>query len=162
MTILSGTATPSTGLYFSLSGVVYQPGDTVFVTDIGVGVLRHPDPGSSLVCITTNVNTRCCRAADGTTTGNSLGDWYFPDGTMVPRNVNSPNGDFTRSVYTHQVRLNRRNNATTPLGTYTCGVPDMNGHTATITLGEFTVPSMKDNPCHADSFIVATVTCSYV
>ena len=66
-----------------------------------------------------------------------MGEWFFPDGSMVPRNRASPNGDFTRSGFTHQVRLNRRNNAMTPLGTYTCVVPDMNNamnHTATITL----------------------------
>ena len=118
---------------------MYQSGDTVLITDIGSTLVGddRSDPGSSLVCITTNVNTNCCRPADG---GN-VGEWFFPDGSgsMVPRNSDSPNGDFTRSGFTHQVRLNRRNNAMSPLGTYTCVVPDMNytvNHNATITLGE--------------------------
>ena len=134
--LLIGPPAPSTGLYFNLNGVVYLPGDTVLITDIGIGVRGSPDPGSSLVCITTNIITNCCRAADG---GN-VGEWFFPDGTMVPRFVTSPNGDFTRTSWTHEVRLNRRNNVTTPLGTYTCVVPDMNNtmnHNATITLGEY-------------------------
>ena len=115
---------PSTGLYFNLNGVVYLPGDTVFITDIGI-----------LVCNTANVNTNCCRMSDG---GN-VGEWFFPNGTIVPRTRDSPNGDFTRTGWTHQVRLNRRNNTMTPLGTYTCVVPDVNNimnHTATITLSE--------------------------
>ena len=65
------------------------------------------------------------------------GGWFFPNGSMVPRNRASPYGDFTRTGFTHQVHLNRRNNATIPLGNYTCVVPDMNNtmnHTATITL----------------------------
>ena len=132
-------AAPSTGLYFTLNGVVYQPNDTILITDIGVSTLvgeYTSDPGSSLVCITTNVNTNCCRGKDG---GN-VEEWFFPDGNMVPRNSDSPDGDFTRSGFTHQVRLNRRNNAMTPLGTYTCVVPDMNNtmnHNATIILGEY-------------------------
>ena len=112
---------------------MYQPGDTVLITDIGVGVKGSPDTGSSLVCITTNVNTNCCRPGDG---GN-VGEWFFPNGTIVPRNSDSPNGDFTRIGWTHEVRLNRRNNAITPLGNYTCVVPYMNNtmdHTATVTL----------------------------
>ena len=118
---------------------MYLPGDTVFITDIGIGLVADPNPGSSLVCNTSNVNTHCCRGRDNPN-GPSLGEWYFPNGTIVLRLSFSPNGDFTRNGYTHQVRLNRRNNAMTPLGSYTCVVPDMNNtmnHTATITLGEY-------------------------
>ena len=130
---------PSTGLYFTLNGVVYLPGDTVLIT--GIGVAEPINPGSSLVCNTSNVNTHCC-AGRNNPNGGPLGNWYFPDGTIVPHLSASPNGDFTRTAFTHQVHLNRRNNAMTPLGTYTCAVPDMNNtmnHTATITLdlGEY-------------------------
>ena len=114
-----------------MNGVVYFHGDTVFITDIGEK--GSTDPGSSLVCNTANVNTDCCRMRDG---GN-VGEWYFPNGTIVPRNRKSPNGNFTRSGYAHQVHLNRRNNVMIPLGNYTCVVPDMNNtmnYTATITL----------------------------
>ena len=131
---------PSTGLYFTLNGVVYLPSDTVLITDIGIGigVWVNPDPGSSLVCNTSNVNTHCCRGRNNPN-GGSLGEWYFPNGTIVPRFGDSMMSDFTRTGWTHQVRLNRKNNAMTPLGTYTCVVPDMNNmmnHNATITLGE--------------------------
>ena len=130
---LLNAAIPSSGLYFTLNGTVYLPGDTVFTTDIGV-VNSPTDPGRSLVCVTSNVNTQCCRGSDG---GN-VGEWYFPNGTIVPRNIKlnrSYYSSFTRSGFTHQVRLNRRYNSMTT-GTYECRVPDHHGllHTATIEL----------------------------
>ena len=128
----------SPGLYFTLNGRMYQSGNIVLITDIGEALPfpNNTDPGSSLVCNTSNVNTHCCRGRDNPNRG-SLGEWYFPNGTIVPRGIT---GDITRTGWTHQVRLNRRNNAMIPLGTYTCVVPDMNNtmnHTATITLGEY-------------------------
>ena len=138
---------PSTGLYFTLNGVVYLPGNTTLITGIGIDVPADPDPGSSLVCNTANVNTHCCRGSNNPN-GPGLGEWYFPDGTIVPRLATSPNGDFTRTGWTHEVRLNRRNDAMTPLGTYECRVPHMDTtstevHTATIILGEQIPPSKK-------------------
>ena len=96
---------------------MYLPGSIILVTAIEDS---RTDPDSSLVCVTSNVNTQCCRGRDG---GN-VGDWYFPDGTIVPRNSAAPSADFTRSGFTHQVRLNRRNNAMSPTGIYECRVPD--------------------------------------
>ena len=118
---------------------MYLPGDTVLITDIGIGSV-----GGSLVCNTANVNTHCCRNMDNPN-GPSVGEWYFPDGTIVPRGSVD---DITRTGFTHQVRLNRRNNAMTPLGTYTCVVPDMNNamnHTATIILGELRITNPNTN-----------------
>ena len=114
---------------------MYLPGDTVLITNIGkIGVVADPDPGSSLVCNTANVNTDCCRGVNNPN-GPALGEWYFPNDTIVPRSRDNPNDDFIRTGWTLEVRLNRMNNAMTPLGTYTCVVPDMNSamnHTATI------------------------------
>ena len=109
-------AAPTSGLYFTLSGTVYLPGDAILITAIGVS---GTDADSSLVCVTSNVNTQCCRGGDG---GN-VGEWYFPDETIVPRNSAAPSADFTRSGFTHQVRLNRRNSAMSPTGIYECIVP---------------------------------------
>ena len=123
-------AVPSSGLYFTLNGIVYLPGDTVLISDVGDSYYRA-DPGRSIVCVTSNVNTQCCRGVDG---GN-LGEWYFPNGTIVPRDSGNYGADFTRRGFTHQVRLNRRNiNAIAPTGSYECIVPDGNGvdHTARI------------------------------
>ena len=117
---------------------MYLPGDTVLITDIGAAEPIYPR--NSLVCYTTNVNSHCC-AGRNNPNGSPLGNWYFPNGTIVPRFRDSMNGDFTRTGSDHEVRLNRRNNAMTPLGTYECRVPHMDTtstemHTATITLGE--------------------------
>ena len=115
---------PGTGLFFSVSGTVYLPGDTVLITDIG----NFTDPtlegaANSLVCHTDNVNTQCCRGSDG---GN-VGEWHFPSGTIVPRN--SAGGDLTRSGFAQQVRLNRNTNTLTPTGDFSCRVPDWGGVT---------------------------------
>ena len=104
---------------------MYLPGDTVLITDIGEFTATTADgAGTSLVCVTSNVNTECCRGSDG---GN-VGEWYFPDGTIVPRYSQDPNADFSRSAFTHEVRLNRRNTgAMSPTGAYECRVPSLGG-----------------------------------
>ena len=122
---------PNTGLYFTLSGTVYLPNDTIFITNIGSENNRS-DHGSSLVCVTTNVNTQCCRTKDG----QNVGEWYLPNGTKI---LNTPNTNFYRTRYNQTVRLNSRNNAMSPTGVFTCVVPNDNStmnHTATITIGE--------------------------
>ena len=110
-----------------LNGVVYLPGDSVLITDIGV--FNGFGAASSLVCHTSNVNTQCCRLSDG----GRVGEWFFPNGSMVLRNNSNQNLYFTRSGFTHQVRLNRRienapriENASTLelIGEYSCRVPD--------------------------------------
>ena len=122
-------------LYFELNGAVYQPGSSILITDVGTAN-SAADADMSLICVTSEVNSQCCRGSDG---GNA-GEWYFPDGSIVPRARNDPNGDFTRSGFTEQVRLNRRNDAAAPTGVYTCAVPREDGcpgpmHTAHVTLG---------------------------
>ena len=121
-------APPSTGLYFTLSGTVYLSGDTILITDIGSA--NTDDSGSSLVCVTSNVNPRCCRTADG----GSGGEWHLPDGTRI---LNTPDTNFYRTRHKEQVRLNRRNNTMSPTGVFTCEVPnDGDSTVATITIGE--------------------------
>ncbi len=134
---------PGTGLYFTLSGTVYLHGDTIPITDVGdgfPGADNPPDPGPSLVCVTSNVNTLCCRGSDHPGNG-AVGNWLYPNGSIVLGNSANPNGDFTRNSHTQQIRLNRkRTDVMSPIGVYTCEVPDETNtgmiHTATITLGE--------------------------
>ena len=79
----------------------------MLITDIGSNATLD-DASSTLVCVTSNVNTKCCRGSDG----GSVGEWFHPNGTLVPRNSGTVGDDiFTRSGYTEQVRLNRRANA---------------------------------------------------
>ena len=121
-------APPSTGLYFMLGNIIYLPGDSLLITDIGEHPDLRSDPGSTLVCVTTNVNTQCCRGSDG---GN-VGEWFSPDGSMVPRSntIVSSTNIFARTGYTHHVRLGIVGTPTGPLGVYRCDVPD--GTTGTI------------------------------
>ena len=133
-------APPPTGLYFELSGVIYNDGDSVLISGVGLQPATRSDPGSTLVCVTTNVNTACCRKGEnnGVTnaTAGAVGEWHYPDGNLVPR----PSGtvvDFARVGYTRQVRLARTvSDSIPPLGVYTCEVPSPSGvkFTASITL----------------------------
>ncbi len=106
-----------------MSGTVYLPGATIPITDVGdgfPGVTNPVDPGPSLVCVTSNVNTMCCRGSDHSGSG-PVGDWLFPDGTIVLGNSANLNGDFTRSSHTQQIRLHRkRPDVMSPTGVYTC------------------------------------------
>ncbi len=126
-----------------MNGTVYLPGATIPITDVGDSYLsgnttNPTDPGPSLVCNTSNVNIMCCRSSDHDKTF-SVGNWLYPNGAIVPGNNVNPNGDFTRSVHTQQIRLNRkRPDVLFPTGVYTCMVPG-ESNTATITLGECTV-----------------------
>ena len=57
-----------------LRGTIYLPGSTVLITNIGTQGGTDPDqPGNTLVCVTTNINTQCCRNSDNNN-GGALGD----------------------------------------------------------------------------------------
>ncbi len=53
------------------------------------GTDNPSDPGPSLVCVTSNVNTMCCRGIDHPGSG-AVGNWLYPNGNIVIRN-NDPN-----------------------------------------------------------------------
>ena len=118
-----------------LGNNVYLPGDSVFISDIGYQPGTRADPGSTLVCVTTHVNTECCRGTDNPNNpnpnGGPVGEWFYPDGSMVPRsnNIGSSTNIFARYPYTHHVRLGSVGTPTGPLGAYRCDVP--NGTTGT-------------------------------
>ena len=110
-----------------LNGTTYLPGHSVLISDIGPQPADRSDPGTTLVCVTTNVNTACCRGGDNNgvsnATAGAVGEWYYPNGTLVRR----PGGkvvDFVRIGFTLQVRLARVvSDSIPPLGVYTCQVP---------------------------------------
>jgi hypothetical protein len=122
-----------------MNGTRYESGSTLTITNVGSSTYStgYANPDLSLVCMTSEVNTECCRHQDG----RSVGEWYFPDGSVVPRRKYDHAEDITRSGYNQQVRLNRINDAIGPIGTYTCKVPSQDGcgnvmHIANITLGQ--------------------------
>ena len=112
-------------------GNILLSGSSLYIFAIGE---QSPSPnersvaGSTLVCVTSNVNERCCRNGDG---GN-VGEWWNPTGTLVIRdNQDRSSSIFTRVGYHKQVRLSRRPDATGPVGRYTCVVPDSRGENMT-------------------------------
>ena len=120
LSLFTGTATQ---LYFTLRGNRYEPGDSILITDIGLHVISGNDigPGDSLVCNTTDVNTQCCTDVGG------VGEWFFPDGSMVPRN-NDTSSKIVRTGRSSQVRLNFKSpQMSPPTGEYTCVVPETGG-----------------------------------
>ena len=64
----------------------------------------------------------CCGVVPG-----RAGKWYFPGNESV--GVEGGGGDFYRDRGQGVVRLNRRNNATTPTGLFCCEIPDRNSVT---------------------------------
>ena len=106
-----------------LNNTIYLPGDSVLITDIGAQLLEDRTVvGSTLVCVTTNVNTHCCRGSDG----GAVGDYYYPNNSMVIRGnaIEIGTNTFSRYGYTEQVRLASVGNPLGPLGSYSCIVPD--------------------------------------
>ena len=131
-------AHPNTGIYFTLNGTVYLPGDTVLITDIGSHTTDDIfGTRSSLLCITSNVNTGCCRSTDNPFGLGSRGDWYFPNGTRI---LSTQENNFYRVRYLQQIQLYRRNGAMSPTGDFTCEIPNdadsTMPFTATIRIGE--------------------------
>ena len=106
----------ATQLYFTWRGNRYEPGDSILITDIGVHH-SNANPGDSLVCVTTDVNTQCC-------TDEGDGQWYFPNGSIILHNINDEGINIFRTGYTNQVHLNFRTEHTSPTGEYTCVVPE--------------------------------------
>lgn len=93
-----------------LDGTLYANNSAIFIDEIGEDTL-------SLKCHTTRPN--CCKE-------NVQGEWYYPDGSLVP--TRGAGQDFYRNRDDDgYVRLNRRNNAQSPRGVYYCVLPDIRG-----------------------------------
>ena len=80
--------------------------------------------GGALECHTDD--TTCCRGIDNPN-GPGRGEWYYPDGTVVP--PPSPGGDtgFYRTRGHMVIRLNRDGRGTNPTGVYRCEIPSTGG-----------------------------------
>ena len=98
--------------------------------DIGEG-------GDALLCLTDN---RMCCARAQSPGGDVLGDWYYPNGTVVGNyyvdSYNRVMWEFYRNRGQSVVRLNRRRGGAT--GIYHCEIPDANGVTQDIYVGLYT------------------------
>ena len=110
----------STAIALQLSGQRYGNNSLVTLTAIGEG------DTAALLCLTDRVE--CCDGGTG-------GDWYYPNGSLVPFGYEIPMASIYRNRDASRVRLNRRNNAQSPTGVYRCDVPDSSGADQSIYLG---------------------------
>ena len=100
------------------------------ITDIG-------EFRNALLCIT-NLS-ECCRQSYK---GTSPRDWYYPNsGSMVKKYF--PGSDLYRDRGPSVVRLNRRNNATSPTGIYRCRIPNSDEIGVDIYVGVYNANSGK-------------------
>ena len=102
------------GVYLFLGDRIVPNEGEILLTDI-----REGDAGA-LRCFTDRIN--CCRDEDTEHNVGALGQWSFPNGTHV--STIDQSGDIYVSRGLSVVRLNRRNNATTPTGQFCCHIPD--------------------------------------
>ena len=83
---------------------------------------------TALTCRTNS--TICCTGQDNPNSANGLGDWLFPNGTVVTRNQDITDSD-TDLLYsvgdTGALRLHRRGSVSGLTGSYCCVIPDNTG-----------------------------------
>ena len=94
---------------FSLNGVTYPNGSTVMRTDIGEG-------DNALLCITDDPN--CCSFIF-----NRAGEFYFPDGTLVPNLGGIGSSGYYRNRDIQLIRLNRQSQNGVITGQFHCEIP---------------------------------------
>ena len=75
------------------------------------------DGGDSVECRTDL--TTCCTSTEGSHRGN----WYFPNGTILPFSAGTLFDNIYENRDAQRVDLRRRNNATSPVGIYRCDIP---------------------------------------
>ena len=112
-------------VWFSLNGTTYQNNSCVALEDIG-------ENDTALLCMT-NL-TACCRPPYTGENGRSLGNLYFPNGTVVPSK--GSRWDIYRTRNQNVVLLNRRRGEEE--GIYRCEIPDSMNVTQTIYIGVYT------------------------
>ena len=103
-------------LHLIFRGVSYPNNSVLSLNDIG-----EFSTGSAILC-TTN-RSPCCSSTDASM---RFGEWYYPDGSLVP--TVTANQDFYRGRGTNQtIHLSRRNDAQSPSGHFCCKLPDSSG-----------------------------------
>ena len=106
------------GLFFTLNGEMYLPGEAILITDIGD---METGTTPALLCETKNVNSLCCTSQRFDLPSTNTAQWTFPNGDIVSRFGSNINVFYSRS---QRIWLRRRNNVTTRTGSYECRVLD--------------------------------------
>ena len=98
---------------------VYPNNSVIDINLVGEGYPGFSQTdGGALECHTDD--TTCCRGIDNPPDGTGRGEWYYPDGTVVPP---PGSGGIYRTRDHMVIRLNREGLVTGPLGTYRCEIP---------------------------------------
>ena len=103
----------SAAVHVILRGRVYSNNSDILITDIGEGE-------NALLCLTSLI--QCCRDSDTPSGEEVLGRWLYPNGSTIGEM--SKGEDFYTDRGSSVVRLNRRNNVTSPSGRFCCEIPD--------------------------------------
>lgn len=114
---------------FLLKGQRYYENELVAAEDI-------EEYDNALLCLT--IYRNCC-SSTFTGLGRAIGEWYFPDNTMVPIQARSDTA--YRNRWNGTVRLNRRlgigRQARDLQGMFTCEIPNHEGELRNLTIGIF-------------------------
>ena len=122
------------------SGPITTNNTEILITDIGL------DAEGGLPSLTCHTDlTACCRSLNDNNGMGGLGQWTYPDGSVLLNNPNSMTAGQEFYVLRNApqlLRLSRRdgNNPLTPTGSYCCTVPTTGGEmTLCANLGEWIV-----------------------
>ena len=128
----------------SLNGTTITNNSIVLLQNIGEG-----DAGA-LLCTTDS--TACCG-----TLPNRFGEWFYPDGTMVP--IDGAGQPYYRNRGDMLIRLNRRSNqglSEMYTGVYCCQIPDQNNVIQTLCVRAYLTESGSEF-----LFFVSKINCVY-
>ena len=111
-------------MYLSLNGVTYRNNSIISISDIG---MTDSDQNKGLQCITDR--NPCCKIG----IGKNLGEWMFPNDSVVPIMNNAESFYRNRGEGDGTVNLNRNNSSImSPTGLFCCKVPDANDENQTL------------------------------
>ena len=120
-----------TGVYLSLKGSVYSNNSIIFVNEIGetnASPMAPHTPQNGLQCITDRMP--CC------SNPNRLGEWLYPNGTVVPGSEHAGQSAFYSSRGLGNdgtVSLNRIGlDSNISTGRFCCVLPDINDVSQTL------------------------------
>ena len=98
------------GVHFVLRGQPLANNSVIAFSDVG-------ELANALLCRTNLTN--CCG-----TLPNRFGQFYYPNGTLVP--IQKEGAGFYRNRGDQEIRLHRRSGVVSPTGKYHCEIPDYN------------------------------------
>ena len=121
--VISPNLVHNVGVYLSLKGVVYPNNSRILITEIGP--TNTSPPNSGVQCITDRMP--CCG-----TKPNRAGEWFFPNGSVVP--IQSIATTFHRTRGDDgTVNLNRlSSDVMVPTGRFCCVLPDATSTEVTV------------------------------